>query len=506
MVFNFSIVCYTEIEKRVTLLLCMRQKSIFIDIQNKRKKFYTVPQRVNLKRQDTITIPVRRIVWYTAVSVAAISFLFGFVYAPMNGNYSFAAASQDAQRAALETQLKDLETQIAQHEATIAKYQKQGNTLQSEIKSLNAKIAAINLQIKTITLTLGKLNNDIADTKTKITKTEGDIGQYKDSLSGILQTLYAREQRSTMEMVLENPRFSDFFLDVNSFLAIQDNLRQTLEKIVSLKNDLMDQKESLANQYDDISQLKAYQEAQAKSAAQTQTQKNQLLTVTKGQEAKYQQIVAEKKKTAAQIRSQLYELIGGGELSFGDAYNLAKIAADATGVRSALILAVLDRESALGRNVGKCKYDVNPYYPAQASNQTTMHPKRDIPVFLDITKSLGIDPTSVFVSCPIPRDGAYGGAIGPAQFLPSTWVGYIPRIQSVTGSSPANPWSNRDAFVATALYLKDRGAAGGSSYAEKVAAAKYYAGSNYKNFINSYGAAVINRAAEFQDDIDVLNG
>lgn len=96
--------------------------------------------------------------------------------------------------------------------------------------------------------------------------------------------------------------------------------------------------------------------------------------------------------------------------------------------------------------------------------------------------------------------------MGPAQFLPSTWVGYADRILSVTGSSPANPWSNRDAFVATALYLKDHGAAGGSAYAEKVAAAQYYAGSNYKSFINSYGARVVDRAAEFQDDINVLNG
>ncbi|MCL5011971.1 MAG: lytic murein transglycosylase [Patescibacteria group bacterium] len=484
----------------------MRQKSVFIDVQEKKRVVRTVSPRVNLRQYNEYQLPLRRLGTYVAISVALISFLFSFVYAPMSGNQLLAAQSKDAQRAALESQLKDLESQIAQHEALIAQYQKQGNTLQGEIKSLNAKIATLNLQIKTITLNLNKLNDDIQVTKTKITQTEGDINQYKDSLSNILQTLYEREQRNTLELVLENPRFSDFFLDVNSFLAVQDNLRETLEKIISLKNDLMDQKESLSNQYDDISQLKAYQEAQAKSVAKTESDKKQLLAVTKGQEAKYQQIVAEKKKTAAQIRSQLYELIGGGELSFGDAYNLAKIAADATGVRAALILAVLDRESALGRNVGKCKYDVNPYYPAQANNPTTMHPRRDIPVFLQITQSLGLDPESVFVSCPIPRDGAYGGAMGPAQFLPSTWVGYADRILSVTGSSPANPWSNRDAFVATALYLKDHGAAGGSAYAEKVAAAQYYAGSNYKSFINSYGARVVDRAAEFQDDINVLNG
>lgn len=462
-----------------------------------------VMPRINLRGAKRIEIPLKRITQYAIISVALVSFLFGSVYAPSAGGL-FAATDTD--RAALEAQLKDLENQIAENEALVAQYKKQGTTLSSEIKKLNAKIAQINLQIKAITLNLKQLSGDIENTKDKITTTEGDISNYKGLLSDILQYVYENDQRNAIEMILENPRFSDFFLDVNNFLAIQDNLRQTLEKVIELKNQLMDQKESLAAQYNDVAQLKAYQEAQAQSAKDLQKQKQNLLIVTKGQESKYQQIVAEKKKTAAEIRSRLYELIGGGELSFGEAYKLAKLASDVTGVRAALILAVLDRESALGKNVGKCKYDVNPYYPTQAKNPTTMHPTRDIPIFLEITKELGLDPHNVFVSCPIPRDGAYGGAMGPAQFIPSTWVGYKDRIASITGSSPANPWNNRDAFIATALYLKSAGAVAGNLYSEKVAAAKYYAGGNYKNYLNTYGARVVEQAESFQDDIDVLNG
>ncbi len=474
-----------------------------IDIRHKKFPEPNTSLRINLRKSDAMTVSIKSIIQYTVISTAIISFLLGSVYAPSTGGL-FAATDTD--RAALEAQLKDLENQIAENEALVAQYKKQGTTLSSEIKKLNAKIAQINLQIKSITLNLKKLGGDIEETKGKITTTEGDIETYKGSLSNILQYVYESDQRNTIEMILENPRFSDFFLDVNNFLAIQDNLRQTLEKIVDLKSQLIDQKESLASQYEDVSQLKAYQEAQAKSVQEAQKEKQTLLTVTKGQESKYQQIVTEKKKTAAEIRSRLYELIGGGELSFGDAYKLAKLASDATGVRAALILAVLDRESALGKNVGKCTYDVNPYYPAQAKNKTTMHPTRDIPKFLEITKELGLDPHTVFVSCPIPRDGAYGGAMGPAQFIPSTWVGYKERIEQVTGSSPANPWSNRDAFIATALYLKSAGAVSGNLYSEKVAAAKYYAGGNYKNYLNTYGARVVEAAEAFQDDIDVLNG
>lgn len=484
----------------------MKRKKACIDIYKKPFDISAqLDHRINLRTDRVLRLPLKRICIYAVTSTAVLTFMFGLVNAP-SGSISLAATSKEAERSALEAQLKQLEQEIADHEATVAKYQKQGKTLQGEINTLNAKIAKLNLQIKSITLNLSKLNQDIEATKSKIVSTEGSIGEQKDMLSSILQELYQSDQQSVMELIMQNPKFSDFFLNVNNLMALQDNLRQTLEKIVALKNDLVDHKESLAMEYNDVEQLKKYQELQQQQAKQIESEKKSLLTVTKGQESKYQQIVAEKKKTAAQIRSRLYELLGGGQLTFGEAYKLAKIAADATGVRPALVLAVLDRESALGRNVGKCKYDTNPYYPAQANNKTTMHPTRDIPVFLDLMKELNMNPGDVFVSCPIPRDGAYGGGMGPAQFIPSTWAGYKDKISAVTGNRPANPWNNLDAFVATALYMKSAGAVNGDIASERMAAAKYYAGGNWKNYLNTYGARVVQRAEEFQEDIDVLNG
>ena len=478
------------------------------DIKRKEARLYreVSSYRINLKKERVIRIPIKKIGVFAILSFAFFSLILGAAYAPINQGYLMAASNTDTQRAAYEAQLKDLEAQIAQDEQTIAQYSSQGKTLQSEINRLNAKISQLNLQIKAITLNLKDLSVQIDDTKTKITQTEGDIGNQTNYLATILQTLYENERTNVIEMMLANPKLSDFFLDINNLISVQDDVRSTLQRIIQLKTDLMNQKEVLASEYGDTEQLKEYQLAQQATAKQTASDKNNLLKITKGQESKYQQIVAEKQKTAAQIRSQLYQLIGGGELQFGDAYQLAKVAQDATGVRAALILAVLDRESALGRNVGKCKYNVNPYFPEQASNPTTMHPTRDIPIFLQIAQSLNLDPNSLTVSCPIPRDGAYGGGMGPAQFIPSTWALYEDKIASISGHNPPSPWNNMDAFIATALYLKDAGASNTTLYNEKVAAAKYYAGGNWKYYINTYGAAVIDKASDFQDDINVLIG
>jgi len=464
-------------------------KQLLIDIKRRR------PLSVDLRGGRAIIIPIKKV--FQAVFIISITafFAFGTVTAPPR-----AAQEQTAtqQRAALESQLADLENQITQYEGQIGQYQKQGTSLQSEINKLNAQISKLNLQIKAVNLTLGNLNSQISDTKTQIVKTQNDIDTNKQNLSQTLQMLYENDQQNLIEVLIANPKLSDFVGDMNNLMSVQDNVRMTIQQIAQDKSNLLDQKEALGLQREDAVALKAYQDSQKNSILKTQSKKSTLLKVTKGKEAEYQKILTETKKTAAQIRQQIYQLLGGGELTFGQAYKLAKQAQDETGVRAALVLAVLDRESALGKNVGKCNY------------QTAMHPTRDIPIFLALVSSLGLNNSlqsgNLKVSC-ANSDGAYGGAMGPAQFIPSTWNLYSDRIAQATGDNPPSPWNNLDAFTATALYLKDAGAGAGATLAqEKMAAAKYYAGARWRNYLATYGARVISAAQNFQDDIDILNG
>ncbi|MBI5079389.1 lytic murein transglycosylase, partial [Candidatus Wolfebacteria bacterium] len=350
----------------------------------------------------------------------------------------------------------------------------------------------LNLQIKAVNSNLKKLDEEIIITQGKINITEKDIDFNKQALSETITNIYEKEDKGILEVLLANPKLSDFFTDLNSLLAFQENVKITLKKIIELREGLVDQKESLALEKIDATTLKAYKDSQKTGIQKTKDEKNQILKITKGKESEYQKILIETKKTAAEIRKQIFKLIGGGELSFEEAYELAKFAEKATGVRAALLLAVLDRESALGKNVGRCSY------------KTAMHPNRDIPLFLAIVKELGFDPESMLVSCPISSDGAYGGAMGPAQFIPSTWSLYKDKITEITGSNPPNPWKNADAFIATALYLKDAGAANSSLSQERIAAAKYYAGSRWRNYLWTYGARVINQARQFEEDIAIL--
>lgn len=458
-----------------------------------RDTFTALPRVVHLAPARRRALPLGLLARTLAGTLAAAYFLFGSAAAPAPSLVLRAQAPPtEAEREALEQQLIALEAEIAQHESTIAGLKREGSSLQSEIKQLNAKIGKLNLQIKAINLSLTKLDQEIVVKEGEIRVTEGKITLSRDALGRALQQLYEAGQVNLVELLLQNPTLTSFVGGVNDLLSVQQSLSTTIEKVTALRSELVDEREVLALQREDQAALKAYQDRQRASVEDIKKDKNSLLSITKGKESQYQELVKERKKTAAQIRSRIFELLGGGELTFEEAYKFAKFAEDAVGVRAALILAVLDRESALGQNVGRCSY------------KKSMHPTRDVPHFLALVSDLGLNPDTLTVSC-ANSDGAYGGAMGPAQFIPSTWNLYQAQVAEITGMRPPSPWNNGAAFVATALYLRDAGAVRGASLAkEREAAARYYAGRRWRRHVWGYGDRVTTRAQQFQQDIDLL--
>jgi membrane-bound lytic murein transglycosylase B len=95
----------------------------------------------------------------------------------------------------------------------------------------------------------------------------------------------------------------------------------------------------------------------------------------------------------------------------------------------------------------------------------------------------------------------WGGAMGPAQFIPSTWIKYKDRVKQITGS--ADPWNVKDAFVAAALYLADYGAVNGNIESERKAAMIYFSGTTNQKY-SFYANSVMSIASRYEEDIKIL--
>jgi membrane-bound lytic murein transglycosylase B len=118
-----------------------------------------------------------------------------------------------------------------------------------------------------------------------------------------------------------------------------------------------------------------------------------------------------------------------------------------------------------------------------------------------VLAKLGRNPLDTKVSCP--QNVGYGGAIGPSQFIPSTWSMFIPNLTDIFGTYP-DPWIPEHAIMGTALLLRDNGAAGGGYSAEFEAAGRYYAGGNWSLYGRGYANKVMAHAINMQSNIDDL--
>ncbi|MES2226064.1 MAG: hypothetical protein V4480_04645 [Patescibacteria group bacterium] len=443
-----------------------------------------------------------------AVMLAAYAVLIHPTFAQTDGDIA-------ARRAALQAQLDDLEKQIAQTQGTLTGLHAEGQSIQRDISILDAGIKRSQLQIRATQVQIEALAQNITIHASTIGQLSGELESERESLAQILRQTSEIDDYSLVEVALSAQDVSSFFGDLDSFVALKQEIAKSSDQLNHTRSATETEKDALVDQKSEQERLRQEQASEEAQIVDQQNQKKKLLAANKNTAATYQSIFDTQQKTAAQIRAELFALAGGsGQISLPAAISLAKAAGASTGVRPALILGILKQETNLGQNVGQCLLTNSPNIGDGKGKNTgtpfsgVMKPTRDVDPFMQITASLGIDPFSQVISCP--QAGGYGGAMGPAQFIPSTWVLYASRVASAAGhpGTIANPWNNLDAFTATAILMADNGATAKTPEAERLAALRYFAGwGGASNPAYSfYGDGVMGFAAQFQSDIDTLSG
>lgn len=422
----------------------------------------------------------------------------GFVFAQdaSQDSQAIPAESQAVidRRAQLNAELAQIESDIEAQRGVLTEKQKEKASLERDVAILNANITKAQLGIKARNLAVQSLGDDIGEKTVLISALTDKTEREKAALSQLLRKTDEIEDTSLLEVFLASDDVSDFFMDVDELQSVKQALNKSFQEVQMTQSATENEKKSLEEKKLEEVELKTLQEVEKRKLVSSQQEKQQILTVTKGKEAEYQKIIKEKEKTAQEIRAALFSLRGSSAIPFEKAYEIALTAEKKTGIRAAFLLGIIAEESNLGENVGTGNW------------KTDMHPDRDVPVFEDICKRLGLNPDSMPVSKK-PWYG-WGGAMGPAQFIPSTWVLFEDQVAALTGHNPPNPWDPTDAFMASALLLKDNGGAGGDPAAERLAALRYLAGwGNAKKAAYAfYGDDVMALADQYQQSINVIKG
>ncbi|MCK5286117.1 MAG: hypothetical protein KAJ58_02750 [Candidatus Pacebacteria bacterium] len=402
--------------------------------------------------------------------------------------------------------------------------QRESVTIERDISIIDNKIYKTDLDIRATKVKIYQIGQEIdqkeVDIRTLSEKTEEII----EHLAVLIKRSNELDASSYLEALLSRKSLSSFFIDIDDFGEVKKGLDDKLNELRGIKKDTETAKTQLEESEMNERGLKLKTENEKKQAEVYKDEKEDLLSLNRDQEAEYKAVIAEKERVKNAIKNRLFRTVGGVELTFGEALRLIQPYEEKIGIEAALTLSILSQESGIngliGKNQGQCTYNQT----AQNKAGTVMSNTQK-PAFLSITAELGMNPDTTPVSCPIYTDGAYGGAMGPSQFMPNTWwdenngTGYKNRVSKVLGVSVPSPFSNLDAFTGTALYLSDamyrcKTAFSGQFDLWSCSAAKYYSGL-YNTTSNtllkhmrptySYGYKVAKRAEGFQKDIDLLN-
>jgi peptidoglycan hydrolase CwlO-like protein len=405
-----------------------------------------------------------------------------------------------------------------QAESDLATAKAKSSSLTNDIAVLTARIKAAQLDIQAKNLLIQTLGNDITVKQSHINDLETSIAAGKQSLAALLRRTNELDQYSLPEVILSQSTVSGFFQDVDQFQAVQQGLENAFNQLRSDEVSTSAAKDALTTRQNAEEDARYEVQQQQKNIQADQAQQKQLLTISKGNEKAYTTLAAQKAVQAAQILAALFPLAGAKAIPFGDALNYANAVYQKTGVQPAFLLAMLKQETNIGANVGTCYLTdtadgsgINTRNNAYVGN--VMKPGRDVQPFLSITSSLGYDYKTTPVSCP--QSIGYGGGMGPAQFIASTWTLLIDRISAALGISTPNPWKPLDSFTAAGLYMYDLGGTSASpvsTTAQKNAACKYYSGracgyvSGATAYANNILSMAYSGANSIQSQINAVQG
>ena len=201
-----------------------------------------------------------------------------------------------------------VQSQIEQYQAQAGKLAGQADSLQKEVDGLNAQKNIIQAQVDLKQAEYDKLVAEIAANEKKIENNQ-------DALGTTIADLYVSSDVSPLEMLASSKSISDY-VDKESYRnSVKDSLTRTINSIRQLKKQLETQKK-------DVERVLAEQKFARDELAAKEAQQAQLLSQTRGQEAAYRGLVAERESQKLELQKQQQVAIEAAARRAGGTINI----------------------------------------------------------------------------------------------------------------------------------------------------------------------------------------
>ncbi len=231
-----------------------------------------------------------------------------FIFSALGYIFRITAVAQTATPTPTSGQSKnqaEILRQIDETQAKISALQGEEKTLSSQIGVIDNQIKLTQLKIDSARAQISDLTLDIDTADKKIVKLEDSLDSLSEILINRIKETYIVGSTSRFQMLLTSSNVEDFVKKANYLRIAQAHDKRLIYDTVQARNDYANQKDIFQEKKLKIVQLNAELENYQAQLDTEKAGKEQLLAVTKNDEAKFQELLARLKADAVSINIAL---------------------------------------------------------------------------------------------------------------------------------------------------------------------------------------------------------
>jgi septal ring factor EnvC (AmiA/AmiB activator) len=200
----------------------------------------------------------------------------------------------------LQQQMNQKSQEASQLKAQADAHAHAAETLEEQIEHMNEQMAALKARIR-------DTNNKVAAVNAELAVVNARMAEKKSVLNEYIKTDYYVADTSTLEVLVGSDSISDF-LDKRQYIeASHDRINEILAAIEAVKKELDAKKAELDALNAQLDSQRAELDAQVAA-------KNRLLEQTRGEQARYEQLLKENAEARQRLNNTIAKLAGNGPM------------------------------------------------------------------------------------------------------------------------------------------------------------------------------------------------
>jgi peptidoglycan hydrolase CwlO-like protein len=188
--------------------------------------------------------------------------------------------------------LKSVQDRIKELEGKVVELDSQDKTLSSQIEVMDNQIELTQLRIGSTKQQISEVTKDIATASKRITNLESSLNTITKVLINRIIASYKAGTVPPAEYLVSSKTLADYFQRSNYIRLAQKNDKRMLYDTQQARNDYQNQKDIFESKKRQILSLQTELESYNKQIEQEKKNKEDLLRVTRNDEAKYQSLLA----------------------------------------------------------------------------------------------------------------------------------------------------------------------------------------------------------------------